>query len=329
MFFVHTTIPNLPGGRIGVDLFFTLSGYLITTLLLREHAKTGEISIWRFYMRRVLRLYPALLSVVAFVLIYVWFNQPDQFAITLTNAREVMLYYFNWRMVTDIAHHQWMFSHLWSLSVEEQFYIVWPVLTVWLLRQPRLYGFAIIGAVILLDGIARPLMAPRYENPLWIYFDTTLRADGLMWGALAAWLIHFGYVQRFAALLKWGSVVGLVGLFWLSSKELLMNGWLYYGGFTLVSILSALLIAGAVLGTPLRPILEFGPLRYVGSISYAAYLWHWPVIRITEHYSLHPAMLSLLQIALTFGGAAVSMVLLEAPFLRMKHRFEPVHAVPA
>jgi peptidoglycan/LPS O-acetylase OafA/YrhL len=330
VFFCHTRPQAFPGGHLGVDMFFVLSGFLITSILLRESNCTGSISIRRFYIRRALRLLPALIGMVTAVLIYTAIFQPEKLAMALADSARVALYVYNWTMSSDWQHivelHQIMFTHLWSLSVEEQFYLVWPWLLLGLtvLRgSPRLL-LPLILAGLVAPSVARSLV---WEGgaALWIYFRTDLRFDALLWGALIAWIMHWdvmpkGWLGR--ASLAWIGMASLLALFMLSQYEFIVLGWGYEGAFSAIGCLSALLIAAAIWcpPTPLRWLLEMRWLRWTGRISYGLYLWHMPIILLSADIA-NPWLRNLTAITGTFAVASLSYYFLELPFLRLKGRF--------
>jgi peptidoglycan/LPS O-acetylase OafA/YrhL len=331
VFAVHTSPALLAGGRIGVDLFFVLSGFLISSILLQEFRKTGTINLGYFYMRRALRLLPALFSVIAFVVAYVWINKPDQLTMTLDNAVGAAFYFFNWLMVTDLAHHQWMFSHLWSLSVEEQFYIAWPLVVLLLFSygSPKWLRFAVVIAGIAIPSLARAI-AWTNEHSLHLYFRTDLRFDGLMWGALAALLIDAGYYppSRLRIALRWIAPLALIFLFVIASFDGLSNGFLYLIGFSFVGMLSSIIIYSVCFcsGSILNAILEIGALRWIGTISYGLYLWHWPIILIVTGWHKEAWSMMRWEFCLTFLVATLSFYFYERPFLRLKDRFTAMNS---
>jgi peptidoglycan/LPS O-acetylase OafA/YrhL len=250
VFSCHTGI--LQTGHFGVDLFFVLSGFLITSILLQENKRTGSISFWRFYMRRALRLLPALFGVVLFVLAYTIVMLPfSKFLLALSDSWRIALYIWNWTLSVDakqiVKLHQEMFTHLWSLSVEEQFYIAWPFLLVIMLKVPRSIVLTLLILGMVIPGVARWLISQ--EGPeLWMYFRTDFRFDNLLYGAMVAWLLHWGFEPKGLTrkILSWAGLFSLIGMLALARYELIGNGAIYHGILSLVALLSALLIASAI-----------------------------------------------------------------------------------
>lgn len=334
--FCHTTPAIFHGGNFGVDLFFVLSGFLITSILLQEQKNNGSINLGKFYLRRALRLLPALFLVVFSVVIYTIIMQPfSKVIMAFSDAWRIVLYVFNWQLAIDWNHiverHQEMFTHLWSLSVEEQFYLIWPCIMIGLLRMSRPLVFFIFLAGIIIPAIERSIL--WQEGPsLWIYFRTDLRFDNLLYGALAAWIIHWGFVPNgwSRIILSWCGPVSLVALIILARFDLLTNGYAYKGVFSLVALLSAVLISSATL-CPLpflRWILELKPLRWIGKISYGLYLWHVPMAFIAVNIS-NAALRNFVMVGGTFAVSTVSYYVLERPFLRLKNRIGHPHKASA
>jgi len=334
VFATHTQPHLLAGGHIGVDLFFVLSGFLITSILLSEHAQTGAIGFARFYVRRALRLLPALVLMVVLIVLFIALAKPEELAMTLGDAQAILLYYYNWWVLMD-EHirpylHQRFFRHLWSLSVEEQFYIVWPwvvALTLGALRSRR--AMAVVLAVgILGPAIARPLLWEGGAS-LWLYFRTDLRFDLLMWGALGAWLVHFDRLPapttRGGAVVAWGGVGALAGFFAVSTQSVVSSGFLYVGGYSLVGLLAAWVIVAAVVAPPpiLRRFLELRFLRWTGKISYGLYIWHIPIFWSVFRLDLPEILETVIALGATYLVAGLSFRYWETPFLKMKARYAP------
>jgi peptidoglycan/LPS O-acetylase OafA/YrhL len=324
------SIAVLQGGVIGVDLFFVLSGFLITSLLLQEHRATGSIDIGRFYLRRALRLLPAIFPVLLFVVVYVAARQtPEMLATTLSDAKSIVFYFFNWELALSrenyYAHHQPLFMHFWSLSVEEQFYLVWPVLLtgllLWFRVQPAIL-LTLFVAGIVLPACAR--LALYEEGRYWLAFRTDLRIDDLVWGAFAAWAVYAGWIlpRGWARLLPWAGAAAGGALLLIATQEIFHNGYLMRGLLSVVGFLSALLIIVAAYcpPAPLRRALDFAPLRFTGRISYALYLWHMPMLIIAHEEFPSGWPYTLGAVAASFAAATISYYVVERPFLRLKDR---------
>jgi peptidoglycan/LPS O-acetylase OafA/YrhL len=328
--FAHTDPQLLPGGNFGVDLFFALSGFLITSILLDEGRTCGTISLSRFYIRRGLRLLPGLAAMVVAVLAYVIVFHPERVEQTIADASRIALYIFNWTLATDWQHiaeyHQTMYTHLWSLSIEEQFYLVWPwvVLGTISLRPPISVTVLFLAIGIAAPALGRALLWHDGVS-LWMYFRTDLRIDTLFWGSLVAFLTHWGAWPKegpWRNFVSWSGAVALVLILWLSRHELLSNGFVYRGVLSFVGFLSALLIAAVVWGPSrlLKRFLEMSWLRWVGRISYGLYLWHVPVLLLSAGIP-NPWLRNLVGISATFAIASLSFYILELPLLRLKERF--------
>jgi peptidoglycan/LPS O-acetylase OafA/YrhL len=334
---MHAPPKLLPGGNIGVDLFFVLSGFLITSLLEQEHKKNGSIHFGNFFLRRALRLFPALLLLVLASLTYVQLFERENLPTTVDDAASVLTYWWNLKLAFSggFEGHQLLFAHLWSLSIEEQFYIAWPFIlfAAFSLRLSRK-----LVAILLLLGLALPAigrLALWNDGPShFLYVRTDLRLDGLVWGVLAAYVAQRfqpRLISRF--ILGWSAVAALVVLLWLSSQDLiykprLYDGFLYRGGFSLVGFLSAVLVTGAVLCPPtfLRVILEFAPLRWIGRVSYGLYLWHYAIACVVIKYFAQLALgtwwMFFAIVFASFAVASASYYFWEIPWQRLKQQLE-------
>jgi peptidoglycan/LPS O-acetylase OafA/YrhL len=256
-------------GFLGVDLFFVLSGFLITSLLADEHQLSGGISLRAFYARRARRLLPALGALVALALALATAAAPDHLLRWLTVIAAGCLYAANF--VRAFVHPDPLqsspFGHLWSLAAEEQFYLLWPAAMLILARRPKaplIVGAAIAGAVVYRAALTAT--GASWDR---LYFSPDTHATGLLVGCLAALLWRSGL-----RLPRWSTPLSLatvVGLFFLAEQT---SAWAGYGQI-LVEAACAWLVVAAVDGPTL--LLRFGPLVWFGLISYSLYLWHHPI----------------------------------------------------
>ena len=335
VFLAHTNPKILAGGFLGVDLFFVLSGFLITTILVSEHSSNGKINFLRFYIRRALRLFPALFVMVGLFTVYIALKHRDQFAMTLANAQAIVLYYWNWVLVLHYNEpgwsYQWFFGHLWSLSVEEQFYILWPFVVFGILSLPnsRLIFPAVLIVGIVGSAIARLLLWDD-KQIFNLYFRTDLHFDGLLWGALGAWIVFQKWLPTTHGSTRALSVAGTAGMALFVAAgyiELFWSGIAFRGGWTVLDALAMTGIVSAVAcPTPvLRIFLESLPLRWTGKISYGLYIWHLPVFSYTHQVLSDGPWQSVVAIVVSYIVATISFYGMERYFLRLKGRFEPVY----
>jgi peptidoglycan/LPS O-acetylase OafA/YrhL len=288
VFLYHSRIDWLPGGFLGVDLFFVLSGYLITSLLLVEWEARNRIDLRRFWWRRARRLLPALVVVVLAALVLSAIFARDDLARTRGDAVSSLLYYTNWHEI--IANHSYfnlmgrpsLLQHLWSLAVEEQFYVVWPLLLVPGLvllgrrRLPFVVAAGIAGSAALMWVLYNP------TDPTRVWNGTDTRAFLLLMGILLALL--WPYVERMRRslpVLELFGVAALVATVLLYRQMHDYDPTLWQGGDLAASFCFVVLIAAvAHPGTGLGEALGVAPLRWLGERSYGIYLWHWPVIEL-------------------------------------------------
>jgi peptidoglycan/LPS O-acetylase OafA/YrhL len=321
----------LTGGSIGVDIFFVLSGFLITSILLREYISTGTISFRRFYARRALRLLPALVTILVFVVAWAALFDRDRLGNTLRDASSVLFYCYNFMILDWLethSSHEYMFIHLWSLSVEEQFYLVWPLTIAAIML---FYARQRLQAPILAIGICLPALcrAVSWKEADWfmLYARTDLRVDSLMWGAMVAWIVASKWRPRpiVARLLCWLSAAALIALFGLAKlpHAYYSGKFAFYGGYSLVAICSAVIIASAAFGLLpfiVRVFLEYRPLCFVGIVSYAAYLWHHP-LNVVVGATGYGAWWPWIGLPITLLVAGLSFYFVELPFLRLRNAF--------
>lgn len=325
------------GGFLGVDVFFVLSGFLITALLVAEHAETGRVDLRAFWARRARRLLPAAVVAVGAVAVYATVAAAGDEALGLrADVLGTLGYVQNWRLV---AAGQSYFAkaalpsplrHAWSLAVEEQFYLAWPLVAAAVLRFGRrhLGWVAAIGAAA--SAAAMAWLHVPGGDPSRVYYGTDTRAHGLLIGAaLAASGVAFrAWGPRAARLVGAAGAAGMGLLVVAVVAADDTSGWLYEGGFVLVGLITAAVIAAAVAvpdATPAR-VLRCRPLRWAGRLSYGLYLWHWPVfvIATSSRTGLHGPALAALRITLTVAAAVVSHRLVETPV-----RFGRIPARPA
>jgi peptidoglycan/LPS O-acetylase OafA/YrhL len=327
----HAGVSWARGGFLGVDVFFVLSGFLITRLLLEERELTGRIALARFYLRRVLRLLPALVAVGLASLVYaaIWMA-PDQLSRTAHDVFAAATYRMNW--VEALHQHPplGLVDHTWSLSIEEQFYVLWPLGLLLAHRIGRGRGVlvAALGGAAASAGL-RALLWHQGQPVHRVYYGLDTHADGLLIGcALAAVTLYRPGTVRAVMGRSSGRLAGPVALVILavaaSQTALFSKGlpsWLY----PIVAVLTAVVIADVWTGGALDRLLRPAVLVAVGRISYGLYLWHWPVFLVLNPARIPWAAVPLtaLRLVVTLAVAVVSFFAIEQPFLRLKTRFEP------
>jgi len=318
----------LRGGFIGVDIFFVLSGYLITALLLKELSVFGGLDLKNFYARRILRLFPALLLIMAvFLLIALFrFNGPvlrEKFV----ESGLVLFYAANWARAFDFFPMT-TFGHAWSLSIEEQFYILWPPLLL-LLSNGRAWRRRLTLTILILSGCAvavRFYLALSGAAPDRIYNGLDTRADALLAGCLLAVLLSADISAKARLILEktlpYAALLAAAGLGVASA----LFGWkdrsVFYWGFLALEAAAAVIIADIVLSrrSYLAGVLTFKPLVWTGTISYGLYLWHLPVYDLLARAGLAGLPKFAAGTVLTFAAAFLSYRLVEVPCLAIKKR---------
>lgn len=326
VFAYHANLPWAPGGFLGVEVFFALSGYLITALLLEEWRRDGQIDLVGFWVRRARRLLPALLLLLAVV--------GAGSALLLPGARDrvgrellaALGYVTNWQLIlTEGSYFSTIerpspLRHLWSLAVEEQFYLLWPIaLRAMLRRWPR---STVTLATITGAAASAALMAALHQpgaDPLRVYYGTDTRAAGFLLGAALALLWSPQQSTKLPPRLADGlGIVALGCLIWSAVRVTEFMPLLYSGGFALIALLTAVVIVAAThpRASLMAALLELGPLRWVGVRSYAIYLWHWPILALSRPFLDVPfggAALLILQAAATLLLADLSYRYVELP----------------
>ncbi|HUA94491.1 MAG TPA: acyltransferase family protein [Acidimicrobiales bacterium] len=340
----HTGFSWIPGGFYSVDCFFVLSGFLITSLLIVEVKNSGTIRLGRFWARRARRLLPALFFLVAVlgVMLAVLPHLID-WPNPVPDALASLFYVANWHFIATGSGYfagssaQSPLLHTWTLAIEEQFYLVWPVVVLVVLcglpgRRGRHRSVDGERRLRLL-GVVSAVGALASAGWMWwlvnsgatierVYYGTDTRAQALLVGAVAAVLLSrhrapTGAVRGFGAGLAMGGLVGTVAVWHLVPET---SRLAFRGGFLLASLAAAAIIAGVVLSPagPVARALALRPVQYVGRISYGAYLWYWPVILVLSTQRVHLGQWELFacRVALTLMLAAISSKFVEMPIRR-------------
>ena len=331
VFAYHAGIGWMPGGFLGVDVFFVISGYLITSLLLREFRRDGHLRLGRFWLRRARRLLPAVGVLIAVTMVVAAIVEPDRIDQLRGDALASLLYFANWHFI--YGHESYfesfgrpsLFRHLWSLSVEEQFYLFWPLLFA---AGMKLFGrtrllFGVLAGALASMALAWILFHPGHDASR-VYYGTDTHAVGLLAGVALALVWSPLELRRHRAGPLVGPILdgagalalGYVALCFLHVHDYDLALW--HGGYLWLGLATALLLAtlahpaarlGRLLGQP--------PLLWLGLRSYSFYLWHWPVLALTRpgiDVSMARGVLIPLQLLATLALADLSYRFVELPF---------------
>ena len=333
--FYHANSPWALGGFLGVETFFVLSGFLITALLLAEWQATDRIDLGNFWLRRARRLLPAvwlLLLVLPFLALAF---ARDALPRLQEDIPAALFYITNWvYIVREVPYFEAfgrppLLQQLWSLAVEEQFYLLWPLLLLFLLRALQGSRSGLLAAMSILAAaftLWMAVLSSPEADPLRIYYGTDTRAGGFLVGAMLAVIWSPQRHPRTASrsTLEMFGWAGLIALMILYNKLNEFQPFLYRGGILLTALASALLIIGASSpSTSISRLLETPVLRWIGSRSYSIYLWHWPIFMLTRpgaDVQLPELPLRGGQVAVTFLLAELSYRWVETPVRRQGFR---------
>jgi peptidoglycan/LPS O-acetylase OafA/YrhL len=328
----HLDVDWAAGGFLGVEVFFVLSGFLITGLLFGEWRRTGRVDLVAFYRRRARRLLPALFLLLIVVVALGAVALHDELGRLRGDVLAALTYVTNWYLVANQQSYFQalgrppLLQHLWSLAIEEQYYVLWPVALLAIARfaagrTSRIFAVVVAGAAVSTAWMA--LLYQPFEDPSRLYYGTDTRAASLLigsalaiaWPTLSARFDRGRGQGRAADALAIGA---LVGLGWFGATTNPFGSLLFQGGFAAVSMLTVVLIAASthpvsvvgarVLGHPV--------LRWLGVRSYAIYLWHWPIFMLTRpelDTTITGLPNSLVRLALTLLAADVSFRFVEDP----------------
>ena len=321
----------VPGGAFGVSLFFTLSGYLITQVMLADHARAGKVDLKRFWSRRLRRLAPG--SIVCLIAIAV---------VALCGLLEgnrlrgdlfaALGYAANWRFATAGTTYAQLFEsapspvlHFWSLAIEEQFYVIFPLLMVVLLRWRKMLAPVLV--VLAAASVAAMVLT---DSRNLAYYGTHTRAAELLIGALLALVVPVSkQIRGFSAkVIAAIGVLAFIGFVFIATQAHTSDRWLYKGGLSGFSLLSSALIVAVLVPGPIRVLMTSRPMVAIGRITYSLYLFHWPVFVVLnrERMGFDGFGLSMTRIGVTALLACLSAWLIENPIRFRKVLRKPVWA---
>lgn len=322
----HFINRTFEAGFMGVDIFFVLSGFLITSLLMKDRSTNQKNLFKRFYRRRALRLLPALYALlIADFFVSRWENFPGD--IQWRTTWHAILFLNNWNIVNNFGKAQNDLGHLWSLGIEEQFYLIWP-LTIWLLAKLKIPSKMMIPLILFAS-----LVVMVHRTSLWndgtswiiLYIRTDTRLDSLLIGAMFAYVYrHYQVPSKILNSVATLSFLGLVYIKYVLDK----SPFIFEMGWTIIALLAGFIILSVADGVFfVQKVFTWRPLTMIGRVSYGLYLWHMPIfVLLGRHVTSGSRPLRLLiGIILASVVTSLSWFFIEKPFLNLKDpRYENV-----
>jgi peptidoglycan/LPS O-acetylase OafA/YrhL len=330
----HAQLASGWAGEVGVDIFFVLSGFLITSLLIEEWDRFGSISLRRFYARRALRLLPALMVMLAVIVIWHCLTNRQVAPRTALDGLIALFYSSNWMFALGFRQPVHVFAHTWTLSIEEQFYLWWPIALILLLRRcgsrASLLHWVMLGMFVLaVERVVLFAGMPRGAYN-WLGYATDARADILLMGCVAAIMLCSKPIPRDGKLrvtLKYSAwLIGIPGLVLIGIPAGLSAGFCAIGLHIATAFFAVVIVAEAVISEAgmLAWFLRRRWLVYIGKISYGLYLWHYPIFCEVQARKWPLWCELVIELGLTVFATLTSFYLIERPALKLKGRFSRV-----
>jgi len=333
----HSNFRTWPGSWIAIQMFFVLSGFLITAMLASEGDRNGRISLKGFYSRRAARLLPPLVLTIALIAIYASLvHVADASRRVWGDSLAAMFYFADYRQALGHAPFFGFLAQTWSLSVEEQFYVIWSVLMVATLvshRRRLAYGFALGGLVLsMVDRLWQVYSAPHFNDVVFtrVYYAFDTRSDAIFLGCLLGLLANDGYLSEWrrwsTRIISFAAAASIAFLIWILFNSPLFQERMVVWWIPLTTLASAVIIVYFVIcpkGITSR-FVGLAPFVFLGDLTYTLYLIHWPVYLVLQpgptgtHWSYWPT--ELVRLAIIFAIAIGSWFLVEKPLMRWRQR---------
>lgn len=325
----HLNPKWLPGGFLGVDTFFVISGYLIAMLLINEYEKTGTINIFQFWIRRMKRLFPPVLFMILIVIQYIIFFDQSLLYQLKKDVIAALLYISNWWYIFDGLSYFESFEarpleHLWSLAIEEQFYLLFPLILILMLNKWSKKNILLLFFVVsILSAILMSTLYDPAANVSRIYFGTDTRLQTLLLGVMCAFIwpafkLKHDAPRILVVIIDFLGFIGLIVLMYSIYKLSEHSAFLFNGGFYVLGIFTLLIIMAAVHPSSIMSrLLGIKPLTVIGKYSYSLYLWHYPVIVLMQKHFVQgqvPIYIHISSVILTIVLAVFSYKLIERPY---------------